>query len=44
MELPDKAITMLTYLFNETLRLEHLPILWKVAEVNILRKPGKSTN
>lgn len=35
---------MLTYLFNVALRLKHVPSVWKVAEVIMLRKPGKPPN
>lgn len=43
-QLPRKAVVMMTYLFNSAIRLKHVPASWKVAEVIMLLKPGKSPN
>jgi hypothetical protein len=40
--LPRKGIVMLTYLFNAAFRLKHVPASWKVAEVIMILKPGKT--
>lgn len=40
--LPRKAIVKLTTLINATFRLKHVPDIWKVAEVIMIPKPGKS--
>lgn len=43
-QLPTKGIVMLTYLTNAAFRLKHVPTIWKVAEVIMLPKPGKTPN
>ena len=43
-ELPRKGIVMLTYLINAAIRLEYVPAQWKVAEIIMIPKPGKSPN
>lgn len=40
--LPRKALVKLTNIINAALRLKYVPDLWKVAEVIMIRKPGKS--
>ena len=40
-ELPTSALTYLTSLFNGVLRLSYFPKQWKVAEVQVVAKPGK---
>ena len=39
--LPRKAITFLTKVFNAVLKWQHYPAVWKHARVISLRKPGK---
>lgn len=41
-ELPRKAIVKLTYLINAAFRLKYVPRQWKIAEVIMIPKPGKS--
>ena len=41
-ELPRTGIVMLTYIFNATLCLNHIPRQWKTAKVIMLLKPGKA--
>jgi hypothetical protein len=43
-ELPKKAITLLTILYNSMLRLSYCPSLWKFAQIIMVPKPGKSVN
>jgi len=43
-ELPKKAITFLTVLFNSMLRLSYYPLLWKFAQIIMFPKPGKPVN
>lgn len=40
-ELPSKALTLLTYVFNSIIRTGHFPIQWKTAEIILIQKPGK---
>jgi len=40
-ELPKKAITLLTILYNSILRLSYYPLLWKFAQIITIPKPGK---
>lgn len=40
--LPRKSIVKLTTLINATFRLKYVPEMWKVAEVIMIPKPGKS--
>jgi len=40
-ELPKKAITLLTILYNSILRLSYYPLLWKFAQIIMIPKPGK---
>lgn len=40
-ELPYKAVTILTYIYNAILRCNHFPLQWKVAQVKLILKPGK---
>lgn len=42
--LPRKAIIKLTHLINASFRLEHVPWMWKTAEVLMMAKPGKPAN
>lgn len=39
-----KAVVKLTNLYNAALRLRYVPSLWKVADVIMVSKPGKSPN
>lgn len=41
-ELPRKAITYLTMLFNAILRVGYFPDVWKASLVIMIQKPGKS--
>ncbi|KAF6198264.1 hypothetical protein GE061_008011 [Apolygus lucorum] len=43
-ELPEKAVIKLLHIINATFRLKHVPSQWKVAEVIMITKPGKSPN
>jgi hypothetical protein len=43
-ELPKKALTLLTILYNSMLRLSYYPILWKFAQIIMVPKPGKPIN
>ena len=40
-ELPRKAVTLLTILYNSMLRLSYYPLLWKFAQIVMVPKPGK---
>jgi len=40
-ELPKKAVTRLTILYNSILRLSYYPLLWKFAQIIMVPKPGK---
>ena len=40
-ELPKKAVTLLTILYNSILRLSYYLLLWKFAQIIIVAKPGK---
>lgn len=42
--LPHQAAVKLTTIFNAALRLKYMPSLWKVAEIIMIPKPGKSPN
>ena len=39
--LPPKAVTFLTKVFNGVLKWQHYPVVWKHARVISLLKPGK---
>lgn len=41
-ELPTKATRMITMIFNAILRLSYFPVQWKVAQIILIAKPGKS--
>jgi hypothetical protein len=41
-ELPKKGILFLTYILNSILRLSHFPLQWKLSEIKMVLKPGKS--
>lgn len=41
-ELPEKALRLLTIIYNAILRLNHYPVQWKVAQIILLPKPGKN--
>lgn len=41
-QLPKKCITFLAAIFNATLRLAYFPKIWKVSEILMIHKPGKS--
>lgn len=43
-ELPDKAVRLLTIIFNAILRVGYFPDQWKVAQVITVQKPGKPPN
>jgi len=43
-ELPKKAITLLTILYNSMPRLSYYPLLWKFAQIILVPKPGKPIN
>ena len=40
-ELPPKGISFITAIFNTIFRIQHFPILWKIAQVILMPKPGK---
>ncbi|CAG4980711.1 unnamed protein product [Colias eurytheme] len=40
--LPRKCITFLASLFNAILRLSYFPKIWKISEIIMIHKPGKS--
>jgi hypothetical protein len=40
-ELPKKAITLLTILYNSMLHFSFYPLLWKFAQIIMVSKPGK---
>jgi len=40
-ELPKKAITILTILYNSILRLSYYPLLWKFVQIIMVPKAGK---
>lgn len=42
--LPPSAIKIITLFFNAILRLEYFPMLWKVAQIKMINKPGKNEN
>ena len=42
--LPKKAILFLQLLLNTAIKLRHVPSIWKVAEIIMIPKPGKSPN
>lgn len=41
-ELPDKALRLITIIYNAVLRLNYYPAQWKTAQVILLPKPGKN--
>lgn len=41
-ELPDKAVRIMTFIFNACLRVQYFPAQWKVAQIILLLKPGKN--
>ena len=41
-ELPHKTIFRLTKIINAFIYLKYFPLYWKVAEVIMISKPGKS--
>jgi len=43
-KLPHKAIVKLTNIINASFRLKYVPSAWKVSEVIMIMKPGKSPN
>lgn len=43
-QLPRKGLIVLTRLINAAFKLRHVPSSWKVAEIIMLQKPGKSPN
>jgi hypothetical protein len=43
-ELPKKCVVFLTMLVNATLRTSHVPALWKISQIIMIPKPGKSPN
>ena len=40
-ELPKKAITLLTILYNSIFRISYYPLLWKFAQIIMVLKAGK---
>jgi hypothetical protein len=43
-DLPKKALTLLTILYNGMFRLSYYPLLWKFAQIIMVPKPGKPVN
>ncbi|PNF35987.1 hypothetical protein B7P43_G02293 [Cryptotermes secundus] len=43
-QLPNKAIVLLTTIFNSMLRLSYFPTIWKFAQIVMIPKPGKPIN
>jgi len=43
-ELPDKVLQKLMHHINAAIRLKYVPTQWKVAEIIMIPKPGKSPN
>jgi hypothetical protein len=43
-ELPRKAVTILTIIYNSMLRFSYYPLMWKFAQIVIVPKPGKPIN
>lgn len=43
-ELPEIGLRTITLLFNAILRLQYFPTQWKVAQIIMIRKPGKNEN
>ena len=41
-ELPEKCIQKLTHIFNAVLRVEYYPLQWKISQIIMLPKPGKT--
>ena len=41
-ELPDEGFNFLAQLFNAVLRLAYIPTQWKVAQIKMIVKAGKS--
>jgi len=39
--LPKRAIILLTYIFNASLRLSYFPLLWKFSKIILIPKPNK---
>ncbi|KAF0752052.1 Uncharacterized protein FWK35_00017882 [Aphis craccivora] len=39
--LPKRAITLLTHIFNATLRLSYFPLIWKFSKIILIPKPNK---
>ncbi|KAL4132267.1 hypothetical protein QTP88_009456 [Uroleucon formosanum] len=39
--LPKKAIVLITYIFNASLRLSYFPMLWKFSKIVLFSKPDK---
>ena len=42
--LPEKGFTFFSYLYNAICRLYFIPPQWKVAEIKMILKPGKSSD
>lgn len=42
-QLPQKAIRLLTIIYNAVLRLNYFPAQWKVAQIILYPKPGKAS-
>ena len=40
-ELPKKALTLITILYNSILRLSYYPLLWKFSQIIMVPKAGK---
>lgn len=40
-ELPRKGVVYLTQIYNAILRIGHFPMVWKVAQIILILKPGK---
>lgn len=43
-ELPRKAVTLISVLFNAIIRMEYFPKKWKQAQLIVIPKPGKPLN
>lgn len=43
-ELPYSCIKFITIIFNTIIRLEYFPDQWKIAQIKMIHKPGKTEN
>ena len=42
MEVSDKCLTVIKYIFNAILRVEYFHSQWKVLQITVIPKPGKN--